>query len=129
MKTFCSDIKQMNDGTEVSSCFIVTTRETPKQTRQGNYYFRVVIADKSGEIDLMYWGGNNLEPVKRVFDSFAIGDVVYVSGKVSTFREKNINIDENFGEIRLANEGEYDLDDFLIRQIRTLNQCGVTLLE
>lgn len=114
MKTFCSDIKQMADGTEVGSCFVVTTREAPKQTRTGNYYLRVVIADKSGEIDLMYWGGNNLEPVKRVFDSFAIGNVVYVSGKVNTFRgKKNIIIDETFGEIRLANEGEYDLDDFL----------------
>jgi len=115
MKKLCKEVKQCEDGTLVSSFFRVKTRRIPRKYTKG-YMFDVIVTDKSGEIDLTYWGGNDLDAVQSVFDSFAIGNVVYVSGTVHTWRDqKKINVGEGSGEIRLANEGEYDLDDFIYK--------------
>jgi len=115
MKKLCEEIKQSEDGTPVSSFFWVKHRRIPRKYKKG-YMFDIVVTDKSGEIDLTYWGGDDLEAVQSVFDSFAKGNVVYVSGTVGTWGDqKKIDVGEDSGEIRLANEDEYVLDDFICK--------------
>jgi 3'-5' exoribonuclease len=102
----------MDNGTRVISCFCVKTRKSLRDYVKG-FRFDVTLADKSGEIELTYWGGNNEIGVKKVYDSFAINDVVWVSGLVSVYRnEKRLNINEGNGVIRPATSSEYQLDDF-----------------
>lgn len=55
MKTLISEIKESDVGTDVNSCFCVKIRYSPKKYAKG-FMFNVIVADKSGEIGLTYWG-------------------------------------------------------------------------
>jgi 3'-5' exoribonuclease len=113
MKLLCIDIKATDSGSPVNSCFIVKYKR-PLQKYKNGFRFVVSLADKSGEIELTYWGGHNKAAVKAVYVSFGEGDIVYVSGFVDNYlNKKRISVNEPGGEIRLANSDEYEFNDFL----------------
>jgi len=113
MKSMCSEIKELDDGSPVNSYFCVKYQHPPTEYANG-FRFVVGLADKSSEIELNYWGGQDKDAVKKVYDSFSEEDIVFVSGSVSVYREKKrINVNEGKGGIRLAKPDEYQFDDFL----------------
>ena len=128
MKTLISVIKESDIGTEVKSFFCVKTRYPPRKYTNG-FMFTVILADKSGEIELKYWGGGNEDAVQEVYDSFNEDVVVYVSGKVGDFRGKEIDINEGFGEIRQAEADEYELNDFIVSTNQDINEMWNELIE
>jgi len=113
MKLLCIKIRATDRGSQVDSCFSVKYKRPPREYKNG-FRFDVGLADKSGEIELTYWGGNNKATVKSLYDSFGVDDIVYVSGFVDEYRNtKRISVNEEGGEIRLANSDEYQFSDFL----------------
>ena len=113
MKSLISEIKELDNGTQVNSCFCVKYKHPSREYANG-FMFNIGLADKSGEIELTYWGGRDKEAVQAIYDSFNADDIVYVSGTVGEFRGKKIDINEGKGEIRQANPKEYELDDFIV---------------
>jgi 3'-5' exoribonuclease len=118
LKISSSEIKNLPNGTQVESYFCVKYMKPPVQYTSG-YRFVLGLGDRDGEMELSYWGGQNLESVWSVYNSLEEDAIVKVSGEVDSFQgRKRINVNEGRGQVRLANPDEYDFSDF----IHTSNQ-------
>ena len=128
-KILCSEIRELVEGSSINSCFCVKYRHPPRKYVNG-FRFDVGLADKSGETELTYWGGQDEDAVDAVYDSFSEDDIVWVSGLVGVYRnKKKIFINEGRGEIRLAYPDEYQLDDFLHTTNRDIEEMWNKIVE
>lgn len=108
MKQFIRDLKP-NDI--VNSYFAVKYKRPLRQYARG-HMFKVGLSDKTGEIDLTYWGGTDSNKVRKVWDSFDVDDVIIVRGVVSEYQnEKKIDVNEDRGSIVKTNE--FDIGDLV----------------
>ena len=107
-------IENLREGDVVNDFFAVKIKNPPRSYKRGTW-FGIVVTDKTGEINVKYWGGENKERVKRLYDSFKIGDVVQVRlGNVEIYEEKpQISINETTGGIRRCGPNEYYVTDFI----------------
>lgn len=124
MKQFVKDLEL---GKKVESKFSVKYRHPPREYMNG-FMFVIGLADKTGEIEAMYWGGKNLEKVKNVYENFREGDVVYVSGIVGEFRDK-LKIDVNEGEGIVRKTDEYGIEDFIAESEKSIEEMASKLKE
>jgi 3'-5' exoribonuclease len=107
-------VENLREGDVVNDIYAVKIKNPPRQYKKG-VWFDLVIIDKTGEIFLKYWGGENKDRVKKLYDSFKIGDVIQVRlGNVEIFADKpQISINESVGSIRRCKENEYNIADFI----------------
>jgi len=107
-------IENLREGDIVNDIYAVKIKNPPRPYKRGTW-FDLVVTDKTGEINVKYWGGDNKERVKRLYDSFKTGDVVQVRlGNVEIYEEKpQISINETSGGIRRCSPNEYDVSDFI----------------
>lgn len=107
-------IENIRDGDVINDIFAVNIKSPPRGYRKGTM-FGFVASDKTGKINVKYWGGENKERVKRLYDSFKIGDVVQIRlGNVEIYQDKpQISINETTGGIRRCSPKEYDKSDFV----------------
>ncbi len=121
-KQYVSDLK---GNMFVESVFSVKYKHLPRDynNKEGSW-FRIGLADKTGEIDLYYWGGTDKEETKRIYDSFEIDDVIYVKGFVKSDigKKLKINVNEGKGELRKAKQDEYKLSRFLFETNQDINE-------
>ena len=107
-------IENLKEGDVINDIFAVNIKNPPRGYRKGTM-FGFVVSDKTGKINVRYWGGENKERIKRLYDSFKIGDVVQIRlGSVEIYQDKpQISINETSGGIRRCNPKEYDKSDFV----------------
>ena len=107
-------IEDLREGDVVNDIYAVKIKNPPRPYKRGTW-FGLVVTDKTGEINVKYWGGENKDRVKRLYDSFKVGDVVQVRlGNVEIYEDKpQISINESTGGIRRCSPNEYDVDDFI----------------
>ena len=107
-------VEDLREGDVVNDIYAVKIKNPPRQYKKG-VWFDLVLIDKTGEINLKYWGGDNKERVKRLYDSFKIGDVIQVRlGNVEIFADKpQISVNETVGNIKKCKESEYDITNFV----------------
>lgn len=107
-------IEDLKEGDIVNDFFAVKIKDPPRPYRKG-IWFGMKVADKTGEIYVKYWGSENKERVKRLYDSFKIGDVVQLRlGNVEIYEDRaQISINEATGGIRRCSPNEYDVTDFV----------------
>ena len=107
-------IENLREGDVVNDFFAVKIKNPPRSYKRGTW-FDFIATDKTGDISIKYWGGDNKDRVKRLYDSFSVGDVVQVrSGTVELYEEKpQISINENTGGVRRCSPNEYDVSDFI----------------
>jgi len=107
-------IENLREGDIVNDFFAVKIKRAPRAYKRGTW-FDLVVTDKTGEINAKFWGGDNKERVKRLYDSFKIGDVIQVRlGNVEIYEEKpQISINETTGGLRRCGKNEYDVNDFI----------------
>jgi len=107
-------IEHLKEGDVVTDFFAVKMKNAPRSYKRGTW-FDFLATDKTGEISVKYWGGENRDRVKRLFDSFTIGDVVQIrTGSVELYEEKpQISINETTGGLRRCSPKEYDVNDFV----------------
>ena len=104
-KQFVRDLKP---DIPVESCFAVEERKALKQYR-GGYFFTLRVGDRTGSIDLKYWGGGEAE-VGRKYRSLAGGDVVRVAGRASEYGGVlEIAVNPPSGSVEKT--GSYDIAD------------------
>jgi len=118
-------IENLREGDEVNDLFAVKLKNPPRPYKKGTW-FDFVVTDKTGEIGVKFWGGDNKDRVKRLYDSFTAGDVVQVrSGHVELYDERlQISINETSGGLRRCGHEEYDVRDF----IASLEESRITEL-
>jgi len=107
-------IENLREGDVVNDIYAVKIKNPPRPYKRGTW-FGLTVTDKTGVINVKYWGGDNKDRVKRLYDSFKTGDVVQVRlGNVEIYEEKpQISINETSGGIRRCNPNEYDVSDFV----------------
>ncbi|MCX6665155.1 MAG: HD domain-containing protein [Euryarchaeota archaeon] len=107
-------IENLKEGDVVNDLFAVKIKNPPRTYKKGTW-FGFIANDKTGEIGVKFWGGDNKDRVKRLFESFSAGDVIQLrTGYVEVYEDKpQISINENTGGIRRCNQNEYDVSDFL----------------
>lgn len=107
-------IENLKEGDAVNDFFAVKIKNPLRAYKRGTW-FSFVAADKTGEIIVKFWGGENKDRVKRLYNSFTIGDIIQVrSGSVELYDEKpQISINETVGGIRKCSPSEYDASDFI----------------
>ncbi len=108
---FITDFKE---GETVNDLFSVKQKNPPRGYKKGTF-FDLILTDKTGEINIKFWGGDNKERVKRLFESFSTGDVIQIrAGSVERYNDKlQISINEKTGGLRRCSEEEYDVSDFI----------------
>lgn len=107
-------IENIREGDVVNDFFAVKLKNAPRPYKKGTW-FDIVAADKTGEIGIKFWGGDNKDRVKRLYESFNVGDIIQVrAGNVEVYDERlQISINENTGGIRRCGPTEYDVGDFI----------------
>jgi len=107
-------IENLREGDVVSDFYAVRTKNPPRPYKKGTW-FDMVVTDKTGEIGVKFWGGDNKDRVKRLYDSFKSGDIVQIrSGYVEIYEDRpQISINENTGGLRRCSPSEYDVSDFI----------------
>ncbi|MEM0492521.1 MAG: HD domain-containing protein [Candidatus Thermoplasmatota archaeon] len=107
-------IESLKEKDQINDLFAVARKNPPRPYKKG-IWFDFLATDKTGSILVKYWGGENKDRVKRLYDSFTVGDVVQIrSGYVEIYDEKpQISVNESTGGIRRCSKNEYDMRDFV----------------
>jgi len=107
-------VENLREGDVVNDFFAIKIKKPPRSYKKGTW-FDFIANDKTGEIVIKFWGGENKDRVKRLYDSFQVGDVVQIrSGYVEIYEEKpQISINESTGGIRRCSPNEYVISDFM----------------
>ena len=107
-------VENLKEGDVVNDMFAVKIKKPPRPYKRGTW-FDLVVSDKSGEINVKFWGGDNKDRVKRLYDSFKVGDVIQVRiGNVEIYEDKpQISINESSGGLRRCAPNEYDVMNFV----------------
>src|SRR3989338_9267256 len=71
----------------VNDMFFVKFKKPVEKYKNG-YKFELKIGDSSGEIMMKYWGEDNEQNVKKVYDSIKQDDVIFINGRVNEWNEK-----------------------------------------
>ena len=107
-------IENLCEGDVVNDFFAVKIKNPPRPYKRGTW-FNLIVTDKTGELNVKFWGGENKERVKRLYDSFKVGDVIQVrQGNFELYEDKpQVSVSEKVGGIRRCGPDEYDIEDFL----------------
>ena len=107
-------IENLHEGDVLSDFFAVKLKNPPRPYKKGTW-FDVVVTDKTGEIGIKYWGGDNKDRVKRLYESFNAGDIIQIrQGYVEVYEDRmQVSINETTGGIRRVSPSEYDVADFI----------------
>ncbi len=108
MKQFIKDLK---NGDEVDSLFSVKYKH-PVTTYVKGFRFQFGISDKTGELQVTYWGGQNKDTIDRVYRGFSENDVIHIKGITGEYKEK-LKIDINDGKGIIEMTKEYNQEDFV----------------
>jgi 3'-5' exoribonuclease len=117
----------LKPGEKVDSYFSVNYKKPVTDYKYGAMFeFRV--ADRSGQVTVKYWGGQDKAAVERVQDSFAREDIVRVVGEAAEYRGLlEISVSEkNGGHVERLSEGEYDLGE-LIKSYQNIDEMRARL--
>jgi len=107
-------IEDLKEGDTINDMFSVKVKTAPRAYRRGTMFDFIAI-DKTGDIAVKYWGGDNKDRVKRLFNSFQSGDVIHIRhGNVEVYNEKlQVSINEKTGGVRKCVDDEYEKSDFV----------------
>jgi 3'-5' exoribonuclease len=100
----------------ITSFFAVSAKQV-RSKKDGSRYFALIFADRTGQIDARMWETADA-------GEFAAGDIVKLRGQVCRYQEKLQIIVER---IRKAEEGEFDLGDFVPKTERDVDELWVEL--
>jgi len=105
-------LKDLKEGEEVNDLFSVKYKKPPREYAKG-YMFEARLGDRTGEMNLKYWGSPDLRTVERIYGSFKIGDVILVRGRVSSYKETLEVAVDGQGSISPVERAGYDIRDFI----------------
>ena len=105
-------VGNMKEGDSVSGYFAVIRKSNEParyKSKKGMYFF-FEIGDKTGTIDVKYWGGESEDETVAVHRSFREGDVVSISnGSAKMYNGKlEVNISARDRGVCVSRAGEYD---------------------
>lgn len=114
-------LKDLEEGDLVDDVFSVKYKKPPRDYSKG-YMFEVRVSDRTGNMNLKFWGPNDSRLVDRIYEPIAVGMVVRVRGRVSSYRDSlEISVGED-GEITPVDRSQFDIGDFVPTTERDMDQ-------
>lgn len=105
-------IKDLVEGGTVDDVFSVKLKKPPREYAKG-YMFDLRVSDRTGIINLKFWGPKDPRLVDNIYDPLKVGSVVRVRGKVGSYKDSpEIWVDTD-GEISTVERSGYDISDFV----------------
>lgn len=92
-------------------CYLIAKYKDPikEYKNKKGAWFSVTGILNGKEIVVKYWGGEDIEKVNEIFQSFSENDFIFVSGKVDQYQGKtSISVNESEGIIRKCKEDEVE---------------------
>jgi 3'-5' exoribonuclease len=122
-------ISEIKPGDRIDSYFSVSYKK-PVQDYKYGAMFEFRVADRSGQITVKYWGGQDKAAVERLHDSFDKEQVVQVKGEAAEYKGLvEISVSEkNGGMLRKLEEGGYDISQ-LIKTYENIDDMKKRILE
>ncbi len=124
MKKF---IEELKPGELVDSLFSVKYKRAVSLYANG-WRFSFGVSDRTGELEVSYWGGEEQKKAQDIFDSFKEDDVVRVQGLIGLWKDRK-KIDINEGRGAVARVSEFDPEDFLHKSDKDMAELESQLLE
>ncbi len=120
---------ELKPGEKVDTYLSVNYKKPVQEYKYG-WMFEFRGADRSGQITVKYWGGQDRGSVERLHDSFERDEVVRVKGEVAEYRNQlDISVSEkNGGSLERLAEGSYDITE-LIMTYPDIEQMKAHLLD
>ena len=108
-------IGALKAGDRVDSYFSVAYKKPVSEYKYG-HMFEFRVADRTGQITVKYWGGENRPSVEKLQSSLERGGVVRIVGEVGEYRgQLEVSVSEkNGGTIDTLESGEYDLSSLVV---------------
>ncbi len=102
-------------GDQVDDIFVVRFKKPVSEAKNGKYWFSLRLQDATGAIMMKYWGGENEDKVRELYDSIPGESAVRVVGSITQYQGKlEISVDEeNGGKVQVLKPGEFDVRDFI----------------
>jgi len=117
----------LRPGDKVDSYFSVNYKKPVTDYKYGSMFeFRV--ADRSGQVTVKYWGGQDKAGVEKVQGSFDREDIVKVVGEATEYKgvvEVSVS-EKSGGHVEKLGEGEYDLGE-LIKSYDNIDEMKLRL--
>ena len=100
---------------DIDDIFAIKYKKPPVSYKgKAGAWFTLRLADRTGEISAMFWGGEDAENTRKIYDSLSDADVVHVKGTRDSYNSKvQISIDSEKGMIRKCSSAEYEITDFI----------------
>lgn len=106
------DISQIKKDTSPEGLFAVSGMGGVRSYVKG-FSFTLELADRSGRMQVKFWGGANEAAVRSLYSSFSKGDIVQVKASASEYKGQcQLSVNEPTGFIRKCTDG-VDLSLFL----------------
>ena len=122
-------INTLKDGGHVDDVFVVKIKKGVSQYANG-YSFHLLLSDSSGKnIDYKFWGGQNEEEVRKVYDSIKADSVVHVQGKFSFYKGRPQITTNEPDIIKPLEKGQYNESDFIKPPKKDIEQMYDTLMK
>lgn len=123
-KNLISELKQ---GQIVDDIFVVKIKKSVSKYQKG-FSFSLLLSDQSGStIEYKYWGPDDEQKVKEVYDSVHPDSVIKVQGKVSEYMGR-LQLTAN-DPAQVLKEDEYDPDQFIMPPKRDVGEMYKRLRE
>ena len=122
-------VSGIKPGDKVDSYFSVSYKK-PVQDYKYGAMFEFRASDKSGQITVKYWGGQDKASVEALHNSFDKEQVVQVRGEAQEYKGLiEISVSEkNGGALKRLEEGEYDISQ-LIKTYENIEDMKKRILE
>ncbi len=120
-------ISALAEGDIIDDIFAVKIKKGFQPYVKG-FCFELLITDNSGKtLEYKYWGGNDENKVRTLYESIKSDDVIRVQGKVSVYNNKLQLATNEPMLIEVLQEGQYVQQDFIKPAKRDINQMYVEL--
>ncbi len=104
-------INELSIGDSVDSLFSIKYKYNILKHKNG-YMFLIGLSDRTGDIEAIYWGGQNESFTQNIHSMLKEGYIVHVIGTVGEYKNK-LKIDIKERNITLSQQ--YSLEDFIMR--------------
>jgi len=124
-------IASLSEGDQVEDIFVVKIKKgiMPYKNKNG-CFFQLLLTDNSGKtLEYRYWGGEDDENVKKIYNSIKPDSVLYIKGKMTSFSGKLQLSSEEPSSIKILEKGEYREEDFIKPPKRDLNKMYSELMK
>ena len=126
-------VADMQRGQQVSGYYAVASKkkEPARYNKKKGMYFFFEISDKTGAIEVKYWGGEDDAETLRAYASFGAGDVVSIKdGIVKAYNERlEIHLSPGQGDMPVDRTGEYDAAELVQPGERNIGEMICRLRE